>query len=133
VARSWRWQTRAGSAKRAVLVDGAVHGTGGVDGAACGVGVVDGAARGTRGASEGVEAACGAVRGASEGVEAAHGASREDRAKASKSRMAWLTVQGREPRVQGELDHTQGESRGRWVGRSQQGETYLRKKERDER
>jgi hypothetical protein len=35
--------------------------------------------------------------------------------------------------VEGEPDQTQGESRDQWVGRSQQGETHLRRKQRDER
>jgi hypothetical protein len=93
-------------AKRFTLVDGAARGAGGVDVAA----------RGTRrDARGGVEATCGVGNGARRGV--------------------WATCDEQEgvTEVEGETDRTQGESRDRWVGRSQQGETHLRRKRRDER
>jgi hypothetical protein len=56
----------------------------------------------------------------------------EPRAKASEPLEARAMAQGRAPGVEGEPDQTQGESRDRWVGRSQQRETYLCRKQRDE-
>jgi hypothetical protein len=82
---------RAGSTKRAALVDGATHDARGVDVA-------------TRGAGRGVEAARGADRGASEGVKAARGAGYDTRWGAwggggtrSDSRRELRSVDGEEP------------------------------------
>jgi hypothetical protein len=114
-----------GSAKRVVGVDEAAHGAGGVGGASRGAGVGDRATRGagmvdgaTRGAGVVDRATRGAGIGASRGIEAAQGVGNGAR------RGAW---------EEGGPDRTRGGSRGRWVGRGQQGETHPRRIRRDKR
>jgi hypothetical protein len=55
------------------------------------------------------------------------------RARAVVLREVRATVRGEVPGKKGYSDQTQGGSRDRWVGRSQQGETHFRQKRRDER
>jgi hypothetical protein len=55
------------------------------------------------------------------------------RASAVKLREVLATVRGEVPEKDGYSDQIQGGSRDRWVGRSQQGETHLRRKQHNER
>jgi hypothetical protein len=55
------------------------------------------------------------------------------RAEALEPRVAQVMARGEASGVDVEPDRTREESRDRWVERSQQGETQLRRKQRDER
>jgi hypothetical protein len=100
-----------------------------IDGPARGACRVDGAVRGVgRDASGGVKATRGVGRGTSRDVEAVCGMGNDARRAV---RLGVKQVGATE--VEGEPDQTQGESRDRWVGRSQQGETHLHQKQRDRR
>jgi hypothetical protein len=57
----------------------------------------------------------------------------EARAEAAEPCMLWATAWGGAPGVEWEPDHTQGGSQDHCVERSQQGETHLRRKQRDKR
>jgi hypothetical protein len=94
--------------------------------AVCGVGVVDGAARGVGRDASGGHVVRVTTQG---GASRSHVVRVEARAVASKP----TEKQTGATRVEGEPDQTQGESRDRRVGRSQQGETHLRRKRRDKR
>jgi hypothetical protein len=82
---------------------------------------------------EEVHAEASEPRVAHAGSTGPHKAREEAHAEASKLCVARATTQGRAPGVEGEPDRTQGVSRDRWVGRSQRGETHLRKKQCDKR
>jgi hypothetical protein len=63
------------------------------------------------------------------GTSGSHVVRLQTQAVASEPREEQLEVTG----VEGEPDQTRGGNRDRWVARSQQGKTHLRRKQRDER